>query len=109
MRRRHGQPLDRISETHQRQIAWERQAMRRGLTLIELLLAIALLSGIVIAAGAWTGIAGHAATRASEPMRLQIAANAALQLIHDDLAVGDFEGPTDPTRPAPSWVSVANG
>ncbi|MCH8151425.1 MAG: hypothetical protein IH830_03515 [Planctomycetes bacterium] len=66
--------------------------MRRGLTMIELLLAVSLLTPITLAIAAWTQVAARASASAAEPMRWRAAAEAALQLIHDDLVTGDFSG-----------------
>ena len=66
--------------------------MRRGLTMVELLLAVSLLTPITLAIAAWTQVAARASAVAAEPMRWRAAAEAALQLIHDDLVTGDFAG-----------------
>ncbi|MCH8342417.1 MAG: hypothetical protein IH983_00330 [Planctomycetes bacterium] len=83
--------------------------MRRGLTMIELLLAVSLLTPITLAIAAWTQVAARASASAAEPMRWRAAAEAALQLIHDDLVTGDFaEGPTDSSSQE-SRVEVVDG
>ena len=83
--------------------------MRRGLTMVELLLAVSLLTPITLAIAAWTQVAARASASAAEPMRWRAAAEAALQLIHDDLVTGDFaEGPTDPSSHE-SHVEVDDG
>lgn len=83
--------------------------MRRGLTMVELLLAVSLLTPITLAIAAWTQVAARASASAAEPMRWRAAAEAALQLIHDDLVTGDFsEGPTDPSSHE-SHVEVVDG
>lgn len=64
--------------------------MRRGLTMIELLVSLGILSAVTLTTVAWTQSAVRA-TRLAEPMRFSAAADAVLQLIHDDLATGDFE------------------
>jgi prepilin-type N-terminal cleavage/methylation domain-containing protein len=64
--------------------------MRRGLTLIEVLVSLALLSAIIAASASWTTVAGHSVTTHIEPSRWQHAAENVLDLIHDDIAVGDF-------------------
>lgn len=63
--------------------------MRRGLTLIETLLSVALLSALVIAAGSWLRLAGHAASELALEAKWRSAAAAALQLIADDLESGN--------------------
>ncbi len=83
--------------------------MRRGLTMVELLLAVSLLTPITLAIAAWTQVAARASASAAEPMRWQAAASAVLQLIHDDLIIGDFaEGPTDRSSQQ-SHVEVVDG
>lgn len=67
----------------------------RGLTLIELLATVALLSSIVVAATSWIQIASAAGADALQAARWRNAANAVLALIHDDLVSGDFNS-TDP-------------
>lgn len=83
--------------------------MRRGLTMVELLLAVSLLTPITLAIAAWTQVAARASASAAEPMRWRAAAEAALQLIHDDLVTGDFSGgPTDRSSQQ-SRVEVVDG
>ncbi len=60
--------------------------MRRGLTMIELLLALSLLGMIALAVASWTHVAAGSATGVSQPRRWLTAAEAVLQLIHDDVA-----------------------
>ena len=60
--------------------------MRRGLTMIELLLSLSLLSLIALAVASWTHVAADAAAGVSQPRRWLTAAEAVLQLIHDDVA-----------------------
>ncbi len=60
--------------------------MRRGLTMIELLLAMSLLGVIALAVASWTHVATGAAAGVSQPRRWLAAAEAVLQLIHDDVA-----------------------
>ena len=64
--------------------------MRRGLTIIELLLALSLLTVIMLAVASWTQTTASATAKAAEPGRWRAAGEAVLQLIHDDLAIGDF-------------------
>ncbi len=63
----------------------------RGLTMVELLVALALLSAIMLGVGSWVGATARASTSVAEPLRWTSAAEAALQRIHDDVMVGDFE------------------
>ncbi len=63
---------------------------RRGLTMIEVLVALGLLSAIMLTVISWIQTTARASTLA-EPMRWRVAAQAVLQLIHDDLMTGNFE------------------
>ena len=63
----------------------------RGLTMVELLVALALLSAIMLGVSSWVGAAARASTAVAEPVRWVSAAEAALQRIHDDVMVGDFD------------------
>lgn len=64
---------------------------RRALTLMEILLSLAILSAMMLAALGWMRTAGTITTDVSRTLRWETSANAALQVIHDDLTVGDFE------------------
>ncbi len=64
--------------------------MRRGLTMIELLLALSLLAVVMLAVASWTQVTAQASATAAGPVHWRAAAEAMLQLIHDDLATGDF-------------------
>lgn len=66
--------------------------MRNGLTMIELLLALSLLSALVLVIASWTQVAAQASARGAAPMRWRPATEAVLTLIHDDIACGDFTG-----------------
>ena len=50
--------------------------MRRGLTMIELLVALSLLTLIVLAAASWTQVTSKASATAAEPLRWRAAAEA---------------------------------
>lgn len=82
--------------------------MKRGLTMIELLVSLSIFSGVMLGVVSWI----ETSTRTSslvEPLRWQVAAEAVLQLIHDDLIIGDF--PTDRERRrrnTPPQVTVSN-
>lgn len=65
--------------------------MSRGLTLIEMLLSLAIVSGMMIVAIGWMQSADTASASARKELTWRIAAAAAMQVIHDDLATGDFE------------------
>jgi prepilin-type N-terminal cleavage/methylation domain-containing protein len=83
--------------------------MKRGMTLIEVLVSLTLLTAIISAAATWTTIAGNAAGVQSEPSRWHRAAQNVLDLIHDDLVTGDFESDTKQAREQrPPKVSVEN-
>ena len=71
--------------------------MKRGLTMIELLMALSLLAVLMVAVASWTQIAARASARAAQPTRWQTVAEATLELIGTDLLVGDFE--PNPRRP----------
>ena len=62
--------------------------MRRGLTMIEVLVALGLLSALVFTLTSWIQTTARAGALA-EPVRWSVAAEAVLQLIHDDLMTGD--------------------
>lgn len=62
---------------------------RRGLTMIEVLVALGLLSALMLTVTSWIQTTVRATTLA-EPMRWRVAAQAVLQLIHDDLMTGDI-------------------
>ena len=66
--------------------------MKRGLTMVELLLALSLLSVIMLAVASWTQVTANAAASMAGPVRWRAASEAVFQLIHDDLVSGDFGG-----------------
>ena len=66
--------------------------MRRGLTMVELLVALSLLSAVMLAVASWTQVTARASADAAEPVRWRAAAENVLRLIHDDLVTGDFAG-----------------
>ncbi len=74
--------------------------MKRGLTMIELLLALSLLTMVMLAVASWTQVTAQASATAAGPARWQAAAGAVLQLVHDDLATGDFGTNSPGTRVA---------
>ena len=79
---------------------------RRGLTMIEVLVALGLLSALMLTVTSWIQSTARASTLA-EPMRWRVAAEAILQLIHDDLITGDFE--SEQKRNQQLRVMVENG
>lgn len=64
--------------------------MSRGHTLLELMVALALLVSLAVGAVGWTQTALRAGDAASKRLRWEAAARATLDLIGDDLATGDF-------------------
>ena len=62
----------------------------RGLTLLESLLALALLSALAVALAGWTSTAVRATEGAPERIRWRSAAEATMRLIEGDLTLGDF-------------------
>lgn len=64
---------------------------RRALTMIELLLALGLLSMVIAAVTSWTQSMARATATLAEPARWHTAAEAVLDLFHDDMMSGDFE------------------
>ena len=82
--------------------------MRRGLTMIEVLVALGLLSALVLTLTSWIQTTARASTLA-EPLRWRVAAEAVLQLIHDDLMTGDFLTEQQRRRNRQPRVMVENG
>ena len=82
--------------------------MRRGLTMIEVLVALGLLSALVLTLTSWIQTTARAAALA-EPVRWHVAAEAVLQLIHDDLMTGDFLTEQQKRRRRQPRVMVENG
>jgi prepilin-type N-terminal cleavage/methylation domain-containing protein len=67
--------------------------MKRGLTLIEMLLTLGLLSLLTGAIASWIVISARVSVDAAKSMRWNNAAQAVLQLIQDDLSIGDLSAP----------------
>ena len=82
--------------------------MRRGLTMIEVLVALGLLSALMLTVTSWIQTTARASTLA-EPMRWRVAAEAVLQLIHDELMTGDFLTEQQRHRNRHPRVMVENG
>jgi len=61
-----------------------------GLTLIEVLVSMALLTGVFIAVGAWIEVTASASSSISTPLQWQQAADVTMRVIADDLHTGDF-------------------
>jgi hypothetical protein len=81
---------------------------RRALTMIELLLALGLLSMLMAGLGWWVQSAARSSVSFGAPARWQVGAESTLQLIHDDIACGDFSI-QDKDREAPSRVVLVDG
>ena len=81
---------------------------RHGLTMIEVLVALGLLSALVLTLTSWIQTTARAGALA-EPMRWRVAAEAVLQLIHDDLMTGDFQSEQPRRRSRQPRVMVENG
>ena len=82
--------------------------MRRGLTMIEVLVALGLLSALVLTLTSWIQTTARAAALA-EPVRWSVAAEAVLQLIHDDLMTGDILTEQQRRRSRHPRVTIENG
>ena len=64
--------------------------MRRGLTMVETLLALSLLAVVMVAVISWIGVTARTGALAAEPARWRAAADAILSLVADDVTTGDF-------------------
>lgn len=73
---------------------------RRGLTMIEMLLALALLGAVMAAALGWLSMSAGLVARVAEPVRREALVTAVFALIHDDLVSGDLwvRAPHEPDR-----------
>lgn len=65
---------------------------QQGMTLVEVLVSLGLLSAVMLAVVSWTQVSGRELALAIEPARWERAAAAVLQSIQDDLLIGDFQG-----------------
>ncbi len=61
------------------------------MTMLELLVALALLSALVLTLAAWTRVAGGMSAASVENVRWRHAADSVLLLVHDDLTTGDLK------------------
>ena len=64
--------------------------MTRGMTLLEVLLSLALLGGIAVACASWVGAAARGTEGTAQRLRWQSAADAALGVVGEMIATGDF-------------------
>lgn len=62
----------------------------RGLTLIELLASLTLLSALALGVAAWTDVSAQLTVETVQPIRWDLSARNVLSLIRDDLATGDM-------------------
>jgi type II secretory pathway component PulJ len=67
--------------------------------MVEMLLALALLSALIVAITGWTSIAAATGTRAIRPLHREAAALRVLQLIATDIAVGDWDLDDEDEKP----------
>ena len=72
-------------------MTYPRAAHRRGLTLVEVLAALVLLTGIMLAAAAWVQASARATAATVPEARTRSAVEAVFRQLHDDLAIGDFD------------------
>ena len=79
--------------THQ-----EGTVTHQGMTLVEVMVSLCLLSAVMLAVVSWTQISGRSLASAVEPARWERSAAAALQSIQDDLLMGDFQAGDIETR-----------
>ncbi len=77
--------------------------------MVELLLALSLLTAILLATASWTQVAARASADTTYPVRWRAAAEAVLQLIHDDLVTGDFTDTQRGRRDQNARVAVVDG
>ncbi len=83
--------------------------IRRGLTLLEMLLAISLLSGLVLVSVAWTSSVARAGVVEQDRSNWTSAAHAVLQLIGEDMTCGDLAlRPLDEDG-EPEWLESSEG
>ena len=64
---------------------------QQGMTLVEVLVSLGLLSAVMLGVVSWTQVSGRELAAAVEPARWERAAAAVLQSIQDDLLIGDFQ------------------
>jgi len=84
--------------------------LRRAMTMIETLLALALLGAITLAASSWLGSVGRFGPNAIEPARQRVVAEAAFARIADSLQTGDFKPSSlNQQSPQPPRVRIEAG
>ena len=62
-----------------------------GVTLVEVLVSMTLLTGVILALGAWIEVTANAAATIQAPLHWHQAADATLRVIGDACSTGDFE------------------
>jgi len=80
--------------------------MRRGLTMVETLVSLGILSALLLVVAAWTRVASQAGGAAAATGHWEFAATAVLDLIHLDLASGDTVPARTRRRDAEELVTV---
>lgn len=78
---------------------------RRGLTLLELLLSLALLSSVTLASVGWTTTSVDASREIDARARWETAARATLEIIAQDLAAGDRSRRRIDGERNPTWIT----
>jgi len=81
----------------------------RALTLVEMLVCLALLSGLMVAVVSWTQAAARSGADLAGPQAWRSAAERVLELIHDDFTSGDWPPEDDDRAKSQPWASVENG
>lgn len=79
---------------------------RRSMTLLETVLALALLGGLAVASVAWTTSAVSSSRRLGDRANWESAAQATLRLIERDLATGDAPARTTDRSGRPTWLQT---
>lgn len=72
--------------------------MNRGLSLVEMLVALSLLGALMLALVSWTRLGLGSTQTTVEHERWNASAEAVLQLVQDDLLSGDFPAPSEEPR-----------
>jgi len=81
----------------------------RGLTLVEMLVCLALLSCLMLAVVSWTQAAARSGADLAGPQAWRSAAERVLELIHGDLMSGDWPPDNDSRTKFQPRVTVENG
>lgn len=83
--------------------------MKHGMTLLEVLLALALLASLVVATTSWTTMAATFGTRLDSALDHEASAEAFLRLVHDSIAAGDIEHDDDADEQPRIFIDEAEG